>query len=198
MKFLHSLLMFLFHLGYFGPLIMGVLDSSFLFLPFGNDLLVVALVAQGRQHVWVYVLMASVGSTIGALLLTLISRKIGAEGICKVAGQKRFDQLKRWIGDRAAIAIAGGALAPPPFPYTLVIAAASALEYPMWRILLTNFVARAARFTILALLALKFGRNIMNIVQSTPFRWVMVGFIVICLGGSGWSIWNWFHKTRKR
>lgn len=42
MKFFHPLLQFLLHIGYFGPLLMGVLDSSFLFLPFGNDLLVVS------------------------------------------------------------------------------------------------------------------------------------------------------------
>ncbi len=198
MKFLHSLLMFLFHLGYFGPLVMGVLDSSFLFLPFGNDLLVVALVAEKHQHAWVYVLSAAAGSTIGALLLTLVSRKIGAEGICKVTGQKRFDQLKRWIGDRAVLATAFGALAPPPFPYTLVVASCGALEYPIWRLMLTNFLARAVRFTILALLAMKFGRNIINIAQSATFRGIMIGFIIVCLAGSIWSIWNWFHKTRKR
>jgi hypothetical protein len=42
------LLRFLLQLGYFGPVLMGALDSSFLFLPFGNDLLVVTLVA--RNH----------------------------------------------------------------------------------------------------------------------------------------------------
>ena len=47
--------------------------------------------------------------------------------------------LKKHMGDRAAIAIAVGALAPPPFPYTLVIAAASAFDYSLWRILVVNF-----------------------------------------------------------
>ena len=197
MKILQTLLAFLLGLGYFGPLVMGILDSSFLFLPFGNDLLVVILVAQRHGNVWLYVLSASIGSTIGAAVLALISAKIGADGICKLAGQKRFDQLKRWIGNRAAIAIAGGALAPPPFPYTLVIAAAGALEYPLWRILLTNFLARAGRFTLLAFLAWKFGDAVMRIAKSAPFRWTMIGFIVLCLIGSGLSIANWFRHARK-
>jgi hypothetical protein len=34
-RFLRPLLHFIFHLGYFGPLVMGALDSSFLILPFG-------------------------------------------------------------------------------------------------------------------------------------------------------------------
>ena len=41
---------------------MGVLDSSFLFLPFGNDLLVVSLVARHHQGFIVYVLLAATGS----------------------------------------------------------------------------------------------------------------------------------------
>ena len=196
MKVLQALLAFLFHLGYFGPLVMGILDSSFLFLPFGNDLLVVALVAGGHPHIWRYVVSASVGSTIGACVLTLLARKLGAEGISKLAGPKRFDRLKRWIGDRAAIAIAGGALAPPPFPYTLVIAAAGALDYPVWRILLTNLVFRAVRFTILAFLALRFGAQVMQVAQSAPFRWTMIAFIALCIVGSGLSIWQWVRQTR--
>ena len=196
MKVLQALLAFLFHLGYFGPLVMGVLDSSFLFLPFGNDLLVVALAAGRHPHVWIYVLSASIGSTIGAALLALLARKLGADGISKLTGPKRFERLKRWIGDRAAIAIAGGALAPPPFPYTLVIAAAGALDYPIWRILLANLLARAVRFTILALLALRFGQQVLQVAQSAPFRWTMIVFIALCFVGSGFSIVQWVRQTR--
>ena len=66
---------YLFQLGYFGPLVMGVLDSSFLFLPFGNDLLVVGLIARHHQGFILYVLAAATGSMLGVLLLDLIARK---------------------------------------------------------------------------------------------------------------------------
>lgn len=177
---------------------MGILDSSFLFLPFGNDLLVVALVANKHGHDWIYASTAAVGSTIGAFFLTLLARKLGVDGICKLAGQKQFNRLKRWIGDRAAIAIAAGALAPPPFPYTLVVAAAGALDYPVWRILTTNLVARAVRFSILVWLAARFGKQVMQVAQSGPFRWTMIGFIVLCFLGSGYSIWHWVRQTRSK
>ena len=77
MKFFLPLLHFLFHIGYFGPLLMGILDSSFLMLPFGNDLLVVGLVARNHHGVILYVLAAACGSTLGALALGLVSRKLG-------------------------------------------------------------------------------------------------------------------------
>jgi membrane protein YqaA with SNARE-associated domain len=175
---------------------MGIMDSSFLFLPFGNDLLVVGLVAQHRHGVPFYVLSAAVGSTLGALVLALVARKVGEEGIRKMAGPKRFEKLQKHLSKRMEIAVAVGALAPPPFPYTIVIAAAAALNCALWRILTVNFFARAARFTLLAFLALKFGRHVLRIAQTAPFRWTMVGFIVVCLVGSGWSIWNWVRKSR--
>lgn len=188
--------MFLVHLGYFGPLVMGVLDSSFLVLPFGNDLLLVWLVA-AKHHgaVW-YVLAAATGSTLGAWLLALVARKLGKEGICKYAGEKQFNRLQKYVGHRAAVAIAVGALAPPPFPYTIVIAIASALDQSLPEILLTNFLARAARFTVLAWLAMKYGNGILQVVQSAPFRYTMYVFIFLCLGLSVLSVVKWARNAR--
>src|SRR3954463_12205987 len=98
---------------------MGVLDSSFLFLPFGNDLLIVGLVARHHQALIIYVLAAACGSTLGVLLLDLVARKAGEEGIERVAGPKRFEYLKRKIGEKGGRAIVLGSLAPPPFPFTM-------------------------------------------------------------------------------
>jgi membrane protein YqaA with SNARE-associated domain len=195
-KFFHPLMVFLIHLGYFGPLVMGVLDSSFLVLPFGNDLLVVYMVAQKHHGAEWFVLAAAVGSTLGALLLALVARKMGEAGIKKIAGEKRYGQLCKRIGNRTWLAVALGGLAPPPFPYTLVIAVSSAVNSPLWEILLSNFVARAARFALLAWLAIKFGHGVIKVMQSAPFRWTMVGFIAICVIASVYSIWRWVRHAR--
>ena len=47
---LRSLALFFFSLGGLGLLLLGILDSSFLFMPLGNDLLVVALTAAHRER----------------------------------------------------------------------------------------------------------------------------------------------------
>jgi membrane protein YqaA with SNARE-associated domain len=184
-------------MGYFGPLVMGVLDSSFLFLPFGNDLLVVSLVARHHQDFILYVLSAATGSTLGVLLLDLVARKAGEEGIQKVAGSKRFDYLKRKIGEKGGKALVLGSLAPPPFPFTMLVATNSVLGYPRSRLLWIVWLARALRFTIIGLLALKFGPAILRIINSSAFRWTMVAFIAICLVGSAFSIANWVRKSRR-
>jgi membrane protein YqaA with SNARE-associated domain len=197
MNFFAPLLRALFHAGYFGPLLMGILDSSFLILPFGNDLLVVALVAQTRRGIPLYVLSAAVGSSIGAFLLAIVARKLGEQGIRKMAGDKRYDRLRRRVGNRSGIAVALAGLAPPPFPFTSVIAAVSAIDYPIWRIVVINFLARGVRFLVLAFLALKFGKGVLAVAKSKPFEWCVMVFIALCILGSAFSIWKWLRRPRR-
>lgn len=189
---------FLFQIGYFGPFLMGILDSSFLVLPFGNDMLVAGMVARDHQGIPWYVLSAACGSSVGAAALALVSRKLGEEGIRKIAGGARYAKLKSRVGHRLGIAIAVAGLAPPPFPFTTVIAAAAALGYPLWKMLLINFLARAARFAILSMLAVKFGRHILRIVQSPRFEWAMAAFIVLCIFASAFSAARWLRKPKTR
>lgn len=196
MKFFSGFVHFVFHIGYFGPFLMGILDSSFLVLPFGNDLVIVGMVARHHQGYPWYVLSAACGSTIGAGLLSHVSRKLGQEGIRKIIGVARYEKLARRIGRRSGLAVAAAGLAPPPFPFTAVIAAVSALDYSFSRILVFNFLARATRFTILAILALKFGRHILQIVKSGAFEWSMLAFIVLCFVASGFSVLHWLRKPR--
>ena len=192
--FLH----FLLHIGYFGPLLMGALDSSFLFLPFGNDLLVVTLVARHHQGLPWYVLTAATGSTIGVFVLAIVAGKLGEEGIKKMAGAKRFDKLNAMIEKHGGKAIALACIAPPPFPFTMVIAAASALAYSRVRICVINFFTRGVRFLILGLLAIKYGKSILKMADSNVFRWSMIAFIVLCIGGSAFSIYGWLKNVRPR
>lgn len=195
-KLFRPLFIFLLHLGYFGPVLMGALDSSFLFLPFGNDLLVVVLVARNHHGLPWYVLTAAFGSTVGVFGLVLVARKLGEEGIKKMAGAKRFDKLCKMIKKHGAMAIALACIAPPPFPFTMVIAAAAALDYSRARICLINFFCRGVRFVILGLLAIEYGRSFLKIAKSEAFQWTMVAFIVLCIAGSALSIYKWLKNAR--
>lgn len=196
MKFLLPYIRFIFQIGYFGPLVMGILDSSFLVLPFGNDLVVVGLVARHHSGAPWYILMAACGSTIGVLILSLVARKLGEEGITKVAGEQKYKKIHDRIGNRAAAAVGLAGLLPPPFPFTVVIAAVAAVDYPIWRILVVNFCSRAVRFAILAILAIEFGHEVLQIAHSSAFEWGMIVFIALCVVASAFSVWEWWHKTR--
>ncbi len=191
---MHAFIRFLFHLGYFGPFVMGILDSSFLFLPFGNDLLVVGLTASHHSgYVW-YVLSAAAGSTTGVFLVNWAAGKLGEAGIKRFAGEKKYEYLERKTEKRGAIALALACLAPPPFPFTVVIAVTSALGYPRSKMLAVAATARAARFLILGYLAIQYGTLILRIAKTPQFQWAVVVFAALCAIGSIFSIVKWFRS----
>ena len=194
--FFRHLFVYFVHLGAVGPLLLGILDSSFLFLPFGNDFLLVVLTARDRQHLPLYVFFASLGSTLGVLLLDLVCRKGGQEGLKRMMSRKRFEYLKAKMAKHSAQALVVACLAPPPFPFTVVVAAASAFQYARSRLLTVVFLARTVRFTLLGLLALWMGRQILRIINSEEFTWVMIGFIVVCLMGSAIQVFRWIQRSR--
>lgn len=196
-SFFDHLIAWLFHLGGMGLVILGVLDSSFLFMPLGNDLLLVGLTAQHHDRLPYYVPIAALGSTAGCLLLDLVARKRGEEGLKKMMKPQRFEYLKRKIGERAAAALAVACLAPPPFPFTPVVAAASALNYPRRKMLAVIAAGRIVRFTIVGLLAIWFGTRILSIAKSPAFEWTMIVFIIICAIGSALSIRKWLARSKK-
>jgi membrane protein YqaA with SNARE-associated domain len=196
--FFRPLFTLLLHAGGLGLIILGTLDSSFLFLPFGNDLLLVILTARHHENLPLYVLTASVGSATGVLLLDLVCRKGGEEGLKKIVSPKRHDYLKKKMSQNAAVALIVACLTPPPFPFTAVVAAASAFQYPRPRLLAYVFGARAVRFTLIGLAAIYFGRRIIRMANSPEFFWFIVGFSALCLIGSAISVMRWIRLSRAR
>ena len=194
---MHRFFTFFLHLGVFGPLILGVLDSSFLFLPFGNDVLLVVLTARKHEDYFWYVPMAAAGSMLGVFLLDLVCRKGGEEGLRKMLKPKRYDYIEMRMRTRAGLMIALACIAPPPFPFTAVLAAASAFQYPRRRELGIVFFTRLLRFGLVGLAAILFGRQILRIVQSDPFYRAMLGFIVLCAVGSAYSVYGWVKRSQR-
>ncbi len=193
---LQLLLHIIFRLNYLGPFVMGVMDSSFLLLPLGNDLVVVTLVIRNHAGYPVYVLSAVCGALAGTWLLESVARRIGDAGIERVAGKRRFEYLKRKIGENGGLAIGIACLAPPPFPYTAVVATVCALGYPLKKLLLVVGISRAVRFLIIGALAIHYGRLIVRVANSEPFRWTMVVFVFVCIVGSVFSLLKWFRKGK--
>ena len=192
---LHSLAAFFFSLGGLGLLLLGALDSSFLlFIPLGNDLLLVALTAAHPNRALFYVVMAIAGSMAGVAFTHWASAK-GGEGMSK---SKRVAYVERKVKEHAGIALATAALMPPPFPFTLFVVVAAALQYPRRKLLLIVAGGRAARFGVEAWLALTYGGQILDMAQSPYVQGFIIALVVISIAGSAWSIYRWAKKSGGR
>lgn len=195
--FVNHLFLLLAHLGVWGLLILGVLDSSFLFMPLGNDLLIVGLTTQHPNRLWMYAPVAAAGSLLGCFLLDLLVRKEGEEGLKKITDAKRVDYLKKKIGERAAFSLALASLAPPPFPFTPIVAAASAFEYPRFKMFTVIGISRIVRFTLVGLLAVFFGKRILSVAKSPVFEGVVIGILVLFIIGSVFSVMKWLKRGKR-
>jgi membrane protein YqaA with SNARE-associated domain len=200
MKHLQGALLALFwKFGGPGLLVIGILDSSFLFAPLGNDLLVVALVARQRSIplMLYYAGMSTIGSVLGCLLIDVIFRKAGEKGLEKHLSPRRLAYVKRKVEANAAWALVVASIAPPPFPFTPFVMVASALQYPRKKMMAITGAARMVRFTALGTLAFFYGRRILRWAESDAVQWVLIGLTVVCVIGSVVSVVGWIRRSRR-
>ena len=108
-----------------GLLVLGILDSSFLFAPLGNDILVVALTARHRSVAMMlyYAAMSTIGSVLGCLLVDLVLRRAGEKGLEKHLPRRRLEYVKRRVNRSAAVALVVAALDHPVVPITITLRA---------------------------------------------------------------------------
>jgi membrane protein YqaA with SNARE-associated domain len=192
-----SILRFFIRLGIFGLFLMSALDSSFLVLPFGNDLLLIALVSSNRDSsIWIaYVLVSALGSVLGVFVIDMLMRKAGEKGLERFVSEKKIKKLKSKMENKAEVSVFLATLMPPPFPFTPAVMTASALQTPRKNLLITVFVGRLVRFGIEAVLALYFGRQLIAWINSDVMTYFVYGLVGIAIVLSTLSLIKWLKKN---
>ena len=191
---------FVLKFGGVGLLLIGALDSSYLVAPWGNDLLVVAMTAR-HPSVWrmlYYAAMSTIGSVLGCLLIDVTLRPLGHAGLEKHVPKKRLDGLRKKIETNAGRALTVASLAPPPFPFTVVVMGAAALQYSRRRMLTIIGITRMLRFTVLGFLALRFGPHILRWASNPVVQGFLIGLIVVCIVASIMSVYGWIRRSRAK
>lgn len=191
---LHGLIHFFFALGGAGLVLLGILDSSFLMLPLGNDLLVVALTASHPDRMYYYAVMATIGSTTGVVFCHYVCSRMGEKAIGKKT--KRMEYVEGKVTKYGGLAIGVAALAPPGFPFTPFIVIPSVLHYPVKKMAAIIFGCRLVRFLVEGALARVYGRHLLRMAKSPVVTEVVTVLIVISVIASAISVWGWVKKAR--
>ena len=191
------ILRFFMRMGVFGLFFMSTLDSSFLVLPFGNDLLLIALVSSNRDSlVWIgYVIVSAMGSVAGVLIVDVIMRKAGEKGLERFVSAQRLEKLKAKLENKGGATVFVATLIPPPFPFTPVVMTASALQSPRGKLLIAVFLGRLLRFGVEAVLALYFGRQLIALINSDVVTYFVYGLIAIAIVLSTLSLLKWLKRN---
>lgn len=197
LSFSSSIFRFFRRMGVFGLLLMSALDSSFLVLPFGNDLLLIALVSSNREGVkWIgYVIVSAIGSVIGVFIIDLLMRKAGEKGLEGFISQRKIEKVKAKIENKGFLTVFFATLIPPPFPFTPAVMTASALQVPKAKLLTAVFVGRLLRFGVEAILALYFGRQVIAFINSDLVSYIVYSLIAIAIVLSTLSLMRWLKRN---
>jgi membrane protein YqaA with SNARE-associated domain len=176
-------------LGYFvtpaGLVLMGALDSSLVFfLPLGIDFVVIIVTARNPQLFWLYAILATAGSVIGAGVTFWLGRKVGQVGLSRLIKPSRLKRVEQQVGRRAAVSVAALAIIPPPFPFTAFVLTSGAFGANAWHFFLTLAGVRLIRFGAEAGLAARYGRQLLKWMESDIFTFVVGSLAVLAVVGT--------------
>ncbi len=189
-------------LGYFlspaGVFFMGVLDASMVFfLPLGIDFVVIITSARKPEWFWLFALLATLGSLVGAMGTFWAGRKAGEKGLTRLVSPRRLKRVEARV-NRGAVVVAALGLIPPPFPFTPFVLASGALGMNAWSFLGALAAVRAFRFGIEAALASHYGSGILRWMKTPTFQTIVGVFIALAVIGTIVSAVLLFRSSKRR
>lgn len=145
-----------------GLIVLGVIDNSAIPVPGSQDAMVILLAASEKTWWPYYALMATAGAVLGGYITYRLARKEGKaileRRVPRRKAQKVYSTFEKW----GFFAVMIPALLPPPLPMFPFLLAAGALQYSRSKFIAALAIGRAIRYTLLAFLAVSYGRQILR------------------------------------
>lgn len=174
-KYRAVLLAFLKPLGFWGVGLVALLDSSS--IPVPMDLIVAGYAWSDPHRFYLYVLMASIGSAIGGLVPYYIGRAGGEIFLLKRIDRAKYERLRDRFEKQEFLALVIPSMMPPPTPWKMFVFAAGVFEMRVTTFMLAVLVGRLIRFSVVSLLTIRYGPEIVHEV-SDLMRTHVVGVLV--------------------
>jgi membrane protein YqaA with SNARE-associated domain len=179
---LNRLNSFLVIMGIPGLLAISFLDSAAIPLPGGPDAIVLLLAWRRPALTYLIVLAATLGSTLGCLVLHGIGLKGGEKALSRFNPEK-IAWVEAKMRRHGLWAIIASVLAPPPFPAKLVILAAGVLRIGRLRFSAGVITGRLIRYSLMGYLAARFGDGAAQVLkeQYPTISLVIIGCILLII-----------------
>ena len=185
-------------LGFWGAGAIAVIDAAAFPVPL--DLIIAGYVWADKRHFYLYVIVAAVGSAVGGLVPFLLGRAGGELFLMKRIDRARFEKMRNRFEKQEFLAMMIPSILPPPTPWKLFVFAAGVFEMKIGNFMLAVFVGRVLRDMITAILTIRYGPQIVDMVGHLATRHkvaLLIGLAVV-LAALGYWIWRMVAKWREK
>jgi membrane protein YqaA with SNARE-associated domain len=178
-NFLNRLNQYLMVMGIPGLLLISFLDSAGIPLVGGPDTVILLLAWHRPVMAPLIVITATIGSTLGCLVLYGIGLKGGEKALSRFNPERKA-RIERMMHEHGIWAIFASVIAPPPFPTKPAILAAGVLRIGKIRFVATVFAARLIRYALIGFLAVKFGDDAARVLKA-HYPAIFLAIIIVVL-----------------
>ena len=164
-----------------GLIVLGLIDNSAIPVPGSVDAMTIVLAA-GERNWWIYyALMATIGAVLGGYLTYRLALREGKAILERHVSQRKAQKVYTTFEKWGFWAVAIPAMLPPPLPMFPFLLAAGAMQYSRGKFLAALAIGRGVRYTLLAFLAARYGRDILRwiVEYREPILFVGIAAAVV-------------------
>jgi membrane protein YqaA with SNARE-associated domain len=160
---LSKLSQYLVSFGPFGLFTIAFLDSVMIPMPGGVDAVLLLLAASKPSWMLIYVAAATVGSTLGCVVLYRISQRAGKRALARFSESKQ-KRVKDLIDRYDVMSVLVASLLPPPFPFKLFVVSSGVFRLNIVRFTVAIAAGRTFRYLLEGYLAAHYGDHAKEIL----------------------------------
>lgn len=166
-------------LGPFGLFAVALLDSALVPMPGGPDAVMILLSTARPAWMLIYAVAATLGSTLGCIILYRISRRAGGRALARFS-EKKQARVKELIDRYDVLSVLVASILPPPFPFKLFVITAGVFRLNVWRFALAVAGGRMFRYLLEGYLAVRYGERAKDLLaQYYPIVGLTLAVLIV-------------------
>jgi membrane protein YqaA with SNARE-associated domain len=195
-KFVFKVSALLAPLGAWGVFAVAALDGLGIPMPGVLDVLFVTYIHNKPGLAWLYVIAASVGSSLGCLGLYFLGYESAELVLRKRMSPEKFERTRLSFEKNRVLALLLPAMLPPPFPFKIFVFSAAIFEMKVSHFLVAIIGGRIVRFAALAAVVVFLGPDLRLVGMYLRQNLGLVALIIVA-AVTAWLILRRVRRTTK-